>query len=103
MSREFPYQGLLINRGLYDLRMAVSRLSQVKFFAWFLRQAAADWVGRRGYEAREATPLRMPTERSTRSASARMRNGESLSAGIIQNSVTPSFSASSRASILISC
>ncbi len=31
MSREFPYQALLINKGLYDLRMAVSRVSRLKF------------------------------------------------------------------------
>src|SRR5580693_2780734 len=31
MSREFPYQMLLINTGLYDLRMAVSRVSRLIF------------------------------------------------------------------------
>lgn len=36
-----------------------------------------------GYIAKEATPLRMPTERSTRSAKARIKSGESLSAGIM--------------------
>src|SRR5271155_4808706 len=30
MSREFPYQTLLTNKGLYDLRVAVSRLSRLK-------------------------------------------------------------------------
>jgi hypothetical protein len=28
MSREFPYQAMLINKGLYDLPVAVSRLSR---------------------------------------------------------------------------
>ena len=37
----------------------------------------------RGYSAREATPERRPTERRTRSARARIRRGESLSAGIM--------------------
>jgi hypothetical protein len=53
--------------------------------------------------AREATPERLPTARNVRSARARMSSGESLSPGIMWKSVTPSDSACSRASMLISC
>lgn len=46
--------------------------------------AGTQWGrGRAGYVASDATPLRLPTERSTRSASARMSSGESLRAGIM--------------------
>src|SRR5215469_6634805 len=55
------------------------------------------------YVAREATPERMPTARSTRSASARINSGESLSAGIRWKSLIPAERACSRASMSISC
>ena len=39
--------------------------------------------GKKCQETTEATPARMPTERSTRSAMARISSGESFSAGIM--------------------
>src|ERR1700722_5884196 len=57
----------------------------------------------RGQDTTEETPSRFPTARSTRSASARIKSGESFSAGIMWNSAIPRDSACSRASILISC
>src|SRR4029077_3675837 len=84
---------------LYDERERVSSETEVCCEAK-LRQ---DVIRKHRYEANEATPERMPQERSPRSARAGISSGESLSAGIMWKSVTLRAPASSRASMLISC
>jgi len=49
---------------------------------WTTRRPAGEHLAR-SYNARVATPERRPTARRTRSARARIRRGESLSAGIM--------------------